>query len=68
MRLGRVLTSFLLRDAVIGAEVPSSLGKVGHIQRLSPNFKEKEKQYYRERGVIGRKVAVEDFLFPYHSS
>jgi len=39
-------------DAIIGAELPPSLGKVPHIKRLFPDFKEQEKQYYRKHGIF----------------
>ncbi|KAH6667421.1 dihydroxyphthalate decarboxylase [Halenospora varia] len=39
-------------DAVIGAEVPASLGRETHVQRLFPDFKEEEKKYYRKTGIF----------------
>lgn len=39
-------------DATIGADIPDCLGKAPHVRRLFPNFKEIEKQYYREKGIF----------------
>ena len=39
-------------DATIGADIPDCLGKAPHVQRLFPDFKEREKQYYRETGIF----------------
>jgi 4,5-dihydroxyphthalate decarboxylase len=39
-------------DATIGADLPGCLGKAEHVRRLFPDFKEVEKQYYRETGIF----------------
>ncbi|KFZ23583.1 hypothetical protein V502_01947 [Pseudogymnoascus sp. VKM F-4520 (FW-2644)] len=52
---GKTLDELLVEgsiDAVIGAETPPSLGKVAHIQRLFPDVKKEEKQYYLKHGIF----------------
>ena len=48
--------SQLLEDgeiqAIIGADLPTGLGKVPHVQRLFPDFKEAEKAYFRRTGIF----------------
>jgi 4,5-dihydroxyphthalate decarboxylase len=39
-------------DAVIGAELPPSLGTEPYIKRLFPDFKQEEKQYFRKTGIF----------------
>ena len=39
-------------DAVFGAELPASLNRESHIQRLFPDFKEEEKKYFRKTGIF----------------
>lgn len=39
-------------DAVLGAEVPISFGRAPHIQRLFPDYKEREQDYYRRTGIF----------------
>jgi 4,5-dihydroxyphthalate decarboxylase len=38
--------------AVIGADLPSSYGKIPHVQRLFPHFAEEEKAYYRRTKIF----------------
>ncbi|GLA13149.1 hypothetical protein AnigIFM62618_009672 [Aspergillus niger] len=58
-------------DATIGAEVPSCLWdneKAPHIQRLFPNYKEAEKEYYRKTGIfpIMHLVAIRREVYDQH--
>lgn len=39
-------------DATIGADLPPCLGKAPHVKRLFPDFKEVEKQYWRDFGIF----------------
>ncbi len=39
-------------DAVIGAVLPRSLGVSPHVQRLFPNYRELERDYYRRTGIF----------------
>lgn len=39
-------------DATIGADPPTCLGKIPHVQRLFPDFRSEEKAYYRKTGVF----------------
>lgn len=39
-------------DATIGADPPLCLGKVPHVTRLYPDFREAEKQYYKTTGIF----------------
>ena len=39
-------------DATISAELPDCLGKVPHVCRLFPDFKEVEKDYYKRTGIF----------------
>jgi len=39
-------------DATIGADLPPRFGYAPHVKRLFPNFKDVEKQYYREHGIF----------------
>lgn len=39
-------------DAVLGAEVPDALGGVPHVRRLFPDYREREKDYYRRTGIF----------------
>lgn len=39
-------------DAVIGAEVPASHRRVPSIQRLFPDFRDREKAYFRKTGIF----------------
>jgi 4,5-dihydroxyphthalate decarboxylase len=39
-------------DVVIGAELPPSLGKVPHVRRLFPDFRHREKEYYKTHEIF----------------
>lgn len=39
-------------DATIGADPPDCLGRVSHIQRLFPDFRNEEKSYFQKTGVF----------------
>ncbi|KAF3762453.1 periplasmic binding protein-like II [Cryphonectria parasitica EP155] len=39
-------------DATIGADLPNCLGKAQHVKRLFPDFKEREKRYFKETGIF----------------
>jgi 4,5-dihydroxyphthalate decarboxylase len=39
-------------QAVIGADLPSCMGRSAHVQRLFPDFREAEKAYYRRTGIF----------------
>lgn len=39
-------------DAVIGAEVPAAYGRVPFIRRLFPDFRDREKAYFRRTGIF----------------
>lgn len=39
-------------DATIGADIPECLGKAPHIERLFPDFKQVEKEYYKKTGIF----------------
>lgn len=39
-------------DATIGADTPPCLGKVSHVQRLYPDFRQAEKHYYAATGIF----------------
>jgi 4,5-dihydroxyphthalate decarboxylase len=39
-------------QAIIGAELPSCLGKAPHIARLFPDYREAEKAYWRRHGIF----------------
>jgi hypothetical protein len=48
--------SQLLEDgeiqAIIGADLPTGFGRIPHVQRLFPDFKEAEKAYFRRTGIF----------------
>ena len=52
-------------DATIGADVPNCLGRVPHVQRLFPDFRNVEKKYYQDTGIfpIMHLVAVRRELY-----
>ncbi|KIX95186.1 uncharacterized protein Z520_09102 [Fonsecaea multimorphosa CBS 102226] len=39
-------------DATIGADIPACLGKAPHIDRLFPDFKKVEMEYYKRTGIF----------------
>ena len=39
-------------DATIGADPPTCLGKVSHVQRLFPDFRDEEKAYFKKTGIF----------------
>jgi 4,5-dihydroxyphthalate decarboxylase len=39
-------------DATVGADLPPCFGTAPHVKRLFPDFKEAEKQYYKETGIF----------------
>jgi 4,5-dihydroxyphthalate decarboxylase len=39
-------------DATLGADIPACLGKAAHIDRLFPDFKSVEMDYYRRTGIF----------------
>lgn len=52
---GRSLDDMLVAgelDAVIGAEVPASLGRSPSVRRLFPDYREREKDYFRRTGIF----------------
>ena len=52
---GRTLSDMLEKgelDALIGARRPAALGVSPNVQRLFPNYRDEERQYYRKTGVF----------------
>lgn len=52
---GRSLNELLAAgeiQAVIGADLPSSLGKVPHVKRLFPDYKAEEQAYFKRTGIF----------------
>ncbi|KAI3398679.1 hypothetical protein diail_8718 [Diaporthe ilicicola] len=39
-------------DATVGADLPACLGTAPHVKRLFPDYKEVEKEYFRQSGVF----------------
>jgi len=70
-RSGKSLSQ-LLEDgeisAVIGADLPSAFGRNPHIQRLFPDFRETEKDYYRRQNIfpIMHLVVIKRELYERH--
>ncbi|HXG36954.1 MAG TPA: ABC transporter substrate-binding protein [Dehalococcoidia bacterium] len=55
-------------DALIGARIPSSFGTNPDIQRLFPDYREEEKQYYRRTGIfpIMHTLVIKEDLYQRH--
>lgn len=62
--LGGMLESGEL-DALIGARKPACLGRSPHVQRLFPNYREVEREYYRKTGIfpIMHTLVVKESLY-----
>ena len=55
-------------DAVIGARVPSCFGRSDRVLRLFPNYRELERQYYRQTGIfpIMHTLVIKEELYQAH--
>lgn len=55
-------------DAVIGARVPSGLGKSDKVRRLFPNYREIERDYYLRTGIfpIMHMIVMKEDLYKAH--
>jgi len=71
LRKGKTLSQMIESgklDAVIGAWVPSGLGKSGKVRRLFPNYREVERDYYRRTGIfpIMHTVVMKEEIYKAH--
>ena len=68
---GRTLSDMLSSgelDCVIGARQPASFGRNPNVARLFPNYREREKEYYRNTGIfpIMHTLVIQEPLYQRH--